>query len=431
MSQPSLARFAHQDAQEIDPIEKASNEFYNDKISYRYPRQWQEEWETSRNGFRANAGSLDIRRFSELQELKLESNPAKPIVFGIRQEINADTVYQSNTQELRISRPIFDQKGALTVLGECGYQKEFGDLGFELSTPVGKQFQVTYLFWDVDPYYNTKKDQPLDSRSQNTQSHQGILKWSPSDSGFLKLSYNVDTPLQWNLFSEGYNYKYEQTQYSLEGKIPFDISSPFSEKSLLLTMKSATKHESIVTLENSFLQKSRVLPPIIAKSDLADTLLSLDQAITIKEFELTLVDKRPNQSWYGGLWHLTQKGMRRVMVKDTGRETGKDTSANMTLDRDETAAYFLIPVILMDHAELTGYTLHHGAVANNQTNNYLDKRQSLEIKYIAALEIKITDKTRFLLNSTWDLDQMASDFPFHKDPFKPWGGGNLQVSMIF
>ncbi len=422
-SSSGFARFAHQDAQRIDPLENASSEFYNDVLSYRYPLLWQESWEDSRNGFRANAGSLDIRRFSYLQEIKLESPRDQPLIFGYRQQTHEDTVNQSNLQELRVSPSLFGDHTTLTLLGDCGFQKEYGDLGFELSSRLGSQFQGTYRFWNVDAYYSSKKEVPQDSRPHITQSHEARLSWLPSTAASGSLGFSRDTPLTWSLLSEGYEYRYGLSQVFVEGTLPLGATQSRDAKALSFRFTSSTKFESMDFTERLTPQLVTRLPSSLAKNESASELRFLKQTVTFQETEAVLKDLKGEYPWYGGLWHLAMESERQY-----SNQENPTYSEKVTINRRETALYFYLTVPFGNQSP---YLIHHGAVANKQHNNYLKTTESIEVKYIAALELNLAEKTRFLLNSTWDLDQLAHDAPFQKRSFRPWGGGNLQVTMIF
>ena len=58
-------------------------------------------------------------------------------------------------------------------------------------------------------------------------------------------------------------------------------------------------------------------------------------------------------------------------------------------------------------------------------------RHHLEAKWQSAWEYRYTKDIQILLNTTWDLDQIGEDFPFHKRKFSPWGGGDLQFIASF
>lgn len=78
---PVLAKFEPNDAEEVDRQEDISLEFYNDIISYRAPIHVQNKWDESPVGFRLNAGSLDAKEFSYLQESKFFFTLTIPTAF--------------------------------------------------------------------------------------------------------------------------------------------------------------------------------------------------------------------------------------------------------------------------------------------------------------------------------------------------------------
>jgi hypothetical protein len=68
--------------------------------------------------------------------------------------------------------------------------------------------------------------------------------------------------------------------------------------------------------------------------------------------------------------------------------------------------------------------------------NYVNLKETrhdivAESKAQWAWEYRYQPKTRVVLNTTWDINQLSDDFPYKKRSFKPWGGGDIQFIAAF
>ena len=53
----------------------------------------------------------------------------------------------------------------------------------------------------------------------------------------------------------------------------------------------------------------------------------------------------------------------------------------------------------------------------------------MEVKAQVAWDYTYNDSASAFVNTTWDLDQLSSDFPYTEKSFNPWGGGNVNVQI--
>jgi hypothetical protein len=471
ISSTVYARFNHVDSLEIDPVENRNPEFYNDLISYRSPRSWDLAFKESHSGIRTSAGSLDIRRFSYLQDFKLTSSPQGILIFGYRNEREESPVFQKNLSELRVTKPLSSPfLGEMTLLGDCGLEKEYGDLGFEIKALWLRQVEVLYRFWAVDLYYNSKKEEGEDFRSRHPQSHEMRFLLNQMGPFGLEFYFLMDTPVDWQRLSKGYRYQGEEKNFgarvSMEGdffsRYQNDLSNvshlPTKTRNIFaassqsrweLLLLYGEKKEGVDLLDGvnlstgqstRFLRPYRLFPPYMRElSDVQEGVygrqkierslaeMSIEQIILQEDRILggvvTLIEKTSRS--LGG----TQAALSEVRkIPQDQRDQEGHLERNAVLTWQESSMYGIYTYKDRDD---THYFWHHGFVLNHQKNNHLSNRKSIELKYILAVEIGLSDDARFYLNSTWDLDQLAHDAPYDKKSFRPWGGGNLQGILVF
>lgn len=447
------ARFQHEDSLELDPRENTSPELFNDLISYRYPVSWDNEWKQAGSGMRTSAGSLDIRRFSYLQEVKLTSPPQKDLVFSFQGQREENPLFQKRLQEIRVTKKadlLFDQ---WTLLGDCGFEKEYGDLGFEVQGKLADILNFSYKFWAVDLYYNSKKEAGEDHRSKNPLSHELDITLLSAPWGSWDLWGQIDTPVDWVRLSRGYRYRSNEGLFGMRLVFPKGSHprgghqkwEPFSRlpnDQLTFAILKSQKHEDIELLDgvskNGLLNRLKrpddLFPPYLAGLASGMEGLYVRQNINRSTFEISFnqrIDARDLIS--GGLFLHQEKTARSYGGAQEGlpealRVPQGSEEIHSDLIHNETAFYgFYVYADRKNNAHFW----HHGVAANHQKNNHLFNRESYEVKYIAAFEMSLSKEARFYLNSTWDLDQLAYDAPFTKRSFRPWGGGNLQGIIVF
>ena len=156
ISSPSLARFIHDDAANVDSEERSNTETWNDKNSYRYPLSWNQAWNSSELGYRVNAGSLNVSRFAFEDDVKIAPNPLSPLTASFLQSRREDLVEQSLEREIRLGWA-FIPRMRLSLLGDSDTFKEYGDLGLALALWETSTSRTEVYYWNIDNYYKSKK----------------------------------------------------------------------------------------------------------------------------------------------------------------------------------------------------------------------------------------------------------------------------------
>ena len=55
--------------------------------------------------------------------------------------------------------------------------------------------------------------------------------------------------------------------------------------------------------------------------------------------------------------------------------------------------------------------------------------KEVEVKLQYGILYQLSENSMLFFNTTWDIDQLIKDFPYQKDPFRPWGGGNIGAQL--
>lgn len=403
MTVPAEARFLHEDASEIDREERLSSETYNDEISYRYPRRWQETWAQSTLGYRVSAGSYNVSRFMFLEDIKVTTDFERPVSFGFRQTRDEDMIEQRVESELRVS--VNHAPMRFAILGDGGTFKQYGDLGFALTFLPTEQFSIELQYWSVDHYYNSRKEFPIDTYRQRPQSYVLHLHWQLPGAMRLEYSLNLDLHTRWARLSQDYTYDYRRTIHEWAIRVgeqrgwSFNLEANFATK--------LEKKEYQLAVGNYYKSLDRRIYVVEANTVYSPT---VDQDTTI------------------GIMQI---------IRDAAYAYGQDAAvtAEMIVEPySPTATRREMAYYATHYRPLAGATyIQYGLFINNvqRTEVGSDDRSDNEVKLQLAWDFQFDKYASVFLNTTWDLDQLQQDFPFKHTPFKPWGGGNIQFIAVF
>lgn len=224
----AAGRFLEVDADEIDAEAVYGSETFNDKLSYRLPSAWVRLWDAHDTGVRVSAGSLDIRRFDYLEDVKLVAAPDGPLSIGFEQTRREDSL-EARTErafriEGRLSGPL-----RLFMLGDGGVNKEYGDVGWGVAWRRDRDHDVRAYVWSVDHFYDSKKVEPDDRRTRKPDTAGAKVRWVLGEVR-LAAELEADHPLRWHRPSLGYDYEYERRVASYRVEVPQgDALSLFAE----------------------------------------------------------------------------------------------------------------------------------------------------------------------------------------------------------
>lgn len=405
LGEEAWARFDPSDADRIEPEEKNNTETWNDKNSYRYPLYWDREWSKSEMGYRINAGSLNVSRFNFDDDVKIAPNPFSRFTASFVQSRREDLVDRSIEREVKIGW-FFMEGMRLSLLGDVNTLKEFGDLGLALAFDESSESRTEIYAWSVDHYYVSKRSDDSATRDRESQTY-GIRsrKSILGDRVRWDGRFEWDSPIHWSLPTSGWTFQYEKKIFT--GRLELSTADD------LLYYASTS-------WEEKFERKSRVVnrqTENIFKSMQRETLIS----------EVGFEQKNTEHDEYTA---ALQRVWRRVSYDDSGPNLPQnlpgETLSPHAVHRIEWG------LILTKYSTLASwYGLQQGAMLNDafiQEDNRIWKK--LEIKYQLLFDFRLNERSKFALNTTWDVDQIVRDYPYSKaKPFRPWGGGDLQFMM--
>jgi hypothetical protein len=59
------------------------------------------------------------------------------------------------------------------------------------------------------------------------------------------------------------------------------------------------------------------------------------------------------------------------------------------------------------------------------------RRINNELKYQTAWEYRMGIASLIQLNANWNVDKIVENYPYRRESFRPWNGGNLQVQIAY
>lgn len=404
-AESAVARFNQKDAELVDPEERNNTESYNDKNSYRYPRNWDESWRTRQFGYRSHAGSLNASRFLYEDEIMIAPDPLAKFSASFSQSRREDLVEQYMDSEIRLGWA-FVPGARISLLGDGDTFKEFGDLGLALALIETPSTKLETYYWSVDHYYQSKKSDINAYRASNSSTLGLLVTRKKSDSNSLGFIINLenDSPVEWNHPAKGFEYKYWRTY----GSVNFEWMMR-DNLGLYFDMKQEKKME-----------RKTSLAPVNSSKRMLRRVSEIEFGADQKTFD--------NVRYTAAIQHV----MRHVDYENNTSESDsslwQETVSPSKVRRYEWGLIFLRYGRLSDHS-----AIQQGFYANDVLIREDAREWKVwELKYQLLLDFKLNLNTKLGLNTTWDVDQIMRDYPYSKKaPFRPWGGGDLQFLMYF
>ena len=402
---PAYSRFHEEDARLIDQEERANTETWNDKNSYRYPKRWDDLWQRTEIGYRVSAGSLNASRFNFDDDLRVAPKPLDEFTASFTQSGRGDLVEQKEEREIRVGWA-FASGSRISLLGDAGTFKEYGDMGAALSILEAEGEHTEFYYWSVDNYYGTKKSDETAYRSRETKTV-GLYSVRIPEKGRVGWTarYELDSPLDWTHPDAGYHYQYVRRYGNARVDIPVEdkVSVFFSG------------------LYESKIEKKDYLLAEVSQS----VFKSMHRVTNVAELGIEL------EHGDGNTYIASMQDVRRDVDYKNGQKidlspSWQESYAPAKVRRDETA------LLMTAYKPLTSkIALQHGLFINSVRVSEDHKRwDTTEVKYQLFFDFLLNNNTMFGLNTTWDLDQIIRDYPYpKKTPFRPWGGGDLQFLM--
>ncbi len=396
----AVARFLESDADKIDQEERYNSETYNDKFSYRFPASWDQVYEKSDAAVRMNAGSLNANRFDYYEDIKLHA-ANETAGFQYNQHRREDVLEQATLREVRASVFLLSDL-YISMVADGGTYKEYGDVGWALGYGDLKRPLLEVLYWSVDHFYGTKKSEVTDSRSKQTWTLAFKSNVSLSDQVLVSVAAEYDSPLKWERPSRGYIYEYDQQEVQLNATYRLNDHQKIS-----LDLSTARKSEAKIWDQTKYTKSmSRIV-------NISEVKWSNQVAEAIDEVGVAYVDRRAAYTQSFDLLSPEQELPEAI------------SPARSKRDESVLWATRYIPWIGDRHF------MQYGLFVNYV--NLMESRHDIiaESKLQWAWEYRYLPSTRVVLNTTWDINQLTDDFPYDKESFKPWGGGDIQFIASF
>ncbi len=386
------ARWNHQDSAELNRMTGLGPEYYNDLLSYRDPRFWDDIWSQTSLGLRTSAGSLNQKEFIFQQSLRLRSS----------QEDTWQVAYTSDRVEE--SRRIIDQSAVelsygseqdgwrIGILGDAETEKAFMDLGMSLSYEPRPRSLWQVIGWSVDTAYAEKKLKREDYRTRKPWSWELLMRehWGNST---VSLRHEQDEALVWYLISEDQRYEHRRQVTELRW-----IQELNEGQDLFLQINRDSEREGLAAF-------SRVQ---MAAFENERYMLEAGQHLRQGNEAFTV------SLW--GLWDRTEEDQSSPTVASSSGATRHEAAF---------VGYWSKPFWKGQHQQHWAVTVNEVRIREKQLE------RSTEVKIIWSPDFILGPHARMRLTTTWHLDQLADDFPYTKAKFHPWGGGQASFLLFF
>lgn len=401
----SFARFFTQDADRIDQEELLGVEYYNDIISYEHPVHWDRKWNKVDTGFRLSAGSFNDKRFYLKEDIKISSSTDDVVVISFEQKRREDLLEEARERQAKIAFKQFDPI-KISLFGDGDSYKKWGDVGVGLGFEISKKKFVEAYYWSVDHYYDTKEGIITDKYLKASKTHGMRFFWEQLGPLNLELKYEKDTPLIWYRESRYYIYEYARSRWFAS------LSLPIKQEWLIKyafdrDIKREAKQWNVTkfTEASEGLTYAKGMDRDVSHYE-ASLFLQLDQQEDLK-FSIQKVLREAEYSYFRGV---------EVLEYQISEEESFDTT------RNEWMFYgtWNFPVT---HAQRTQLGFHCNQV---EIDNPQKPEENLEVKAQFAWEWITGSYGSVMLNTSWDIDQIARDIEGG-----PWGGGDIQLFLAF
>lgn len=391
----ALGRWDHRQAERLGDYRDLGLEFYNDALSYRPPWTWQQREPQPGGGAQLamGAGSLNQREFIFSQKLSLATAATAPWQIAYRSERSEDPRFHLEQDATELSYRPPGSTVRYGLLAEAYSEKAFADLGLRFAYhEAAARSSAPPLFdlsvWWVDGFYESKKLERDAYRDENPWATELRLakNFGPAR---LRFEQSLETPVSWFRPERDQIYRAAaaSSAASLSWGVPeeewyLDVSHSWrreADLSLSGTKKRAYQFRSLSLEAGLRARHGR------ASSQLAFFGLGSELEETRRpEAELIAGPERRRELAAFGSWELPWEG----------RPT---------------------------ESQVLGLFLNRAYIRSDAY------RISTELKAQWAYAWAIGEQGRFLLGTTWDIDQLLRDFPYRQHGFRPWGGGYAQL----
>jgi hypothetical protein len=391
-SESALGRWNHQEADALNRVTGLGTEYYNDILSYREPLTWNRSLGPGILNYSASAGSLNAKEFLYQEQIRLRSSTEDLWQLAFHSERLEEPRRIERNSALELSFGPEDGLWRFGVLGDGHTEKAFADLGARLSYAPFEGAYWQIIGWSVDTFYTAKKLQREDYRTQDPWTWELTLQQNVGRSQ-IQLHHEQDKPVVWYQVSRDRRYAFRRHVTDLRWSW---LGSAAGE--LFLDVHEDREHESLGALSQ-----------LDSKSyhDLTRTL------------ELGHIIKSGRETYSYSIWGLWEN----IQYKSLHSEE----TLNQEMRRREIAGLWNLSQPFWNGQ----HTQHWGLVMNYVSLEEGKRKRATEVKFAWGPDFALGKAGRLRIKTTWDLDQLAGDFPFTEHPFHPWGGGQASFFMVF
>ncbi|WP_141734432.1 hypothetical protein [Oligoflexus tunisiensis] len=393
LSEPALARWNHHEADALNRVIGLGTEYYNDILSYRDPLSWERDAAQHALSYRGSAGSLNTKEFLFREEIRLRSSTEGErwqLAFQSDRDEEPRRILRNSALELSYGPE--HERWRVGILGDGHTEKSFMDLGMQLKLVpfAGAHWQL--VGWSVDTFYTAKRLRREDYRTKDPWTWELSLQqdWGRTQ---LHLQHEQDQPVIWYQVSRDRRYAFQHRATQLRWSWLSD-----ADRELYFEFQEDAGRESLAALSEVNGRSYHDLRRI----------MEIGEVIT-----------KGQESYAYAVWGLWE-GTRYEAFQT-------ETTLMQEMRRQEIAGLWNWTKPFWNEQ----HTQHWGLVMNYVRLDEGKRKQATEIKVTWGPDFVLGKTGRLRLNTTWDLDQIAGDFPFTERRFHPWGGGQASFMMTF
>jgi hypothetical protein len=395
----SLVRFDPSDSAQVDQERRLGSEYYNDEVSYEFSERSDREWNASLSGYRVTAGSFNMSEFYFCENIQLRTARERGTRLNFSSNRYQSLINDKIDREIRFEQRLSESGVYWSLMADGDSVKSFADLG------TGVAFESNHLemkidYWSIDHFYNTKTLTEPDRYDKPVYA----IEWElavKSGYGHFNVLGKDHSPIEWQRPSRDLNYQWQENFQSFAWQSP-----QIDQQQIRIALSNVVKTEKLHEQLNSAPFKKSL-----------DHRYSVAGAEWIKSVPNSEDLKLGVRSWY-----------RRAEYEYEGNlpDGEKPELIEPDVMRRELALY-LTRYRYFGSGSGIQLGLHWNHVRRERDVSTTDRESKLQTAY----DWRLADNANMFWNFTWDLDQLARNFPYSHKPFRPWGGGNIQMNILF
>lgn len=398
-SAEAFARWDHRQAETLDKLDRLGHEYYNDINSYRAPWTWDAMSEGRQVQIKTHAGSLNQKEFYYGQSARVQTRADAPLQLTYEASRIDDRINVLEQDALILSYKPETSNFKYSLLADGFGDKAYSDMGLGLSWWNSNKTGFYIDLWKVDPFYNLKKLDKTEYRSSDNYSLNLGVGHKISNV-LLNASYMHDTPVEWTRTERDLIYKYEKQESILNVVIDEETVDYYATGSHMWL------NESLGSLS---------FPVLPGYSHKESTL------------EIGAKGQHGRSTSQIGIWGLASETDYEGLAPSFSLAS---PASNPELTRIERREISIFGTWHSPWSEGSEHFSQWGLFANRINLQESSYNVYTEVKLQWAMDWAVGDQGRFLLGTTWDLDEMGNGIG-KGSLNRPWGGGFTQIMLSF